>query len=236
MDAGLLDRTGSVLARYRPNLGPLVAEVLDTVSVREREVRDKHGHWYLLRLRPYRTLDNRIDGVVVILVDVDAMKRIHAYTESIVATVREPLMVLDPDLRVRTASRAFYEQFLTSPENTERRLLYELDHGQWDSTHLRQLLKEILPRDNQVDGFRLEHAFARIGTRTLLLNARRLIQAANQAPLILLGIEDITQRDQLERQLSESEQRFRDLADNIPQLAWIADANSYGQVSWFNQN
>ena len=219
-----------------PNLGPLMAEVLDTVSVREREVRDKHGHWYLLRLRPYRTLDNRIDGVVVMLVDVDAMKRIHAYTESIVATVREPLVVLDPDLRVRTASRAFYEHFLTSPKNTERRLLYELDHGQWDSPHLRQLLEEILPRDNQVDGFRLEHAFARIGTRTLLLNARRLIQAANQAPLILLGIEDITQRDQLERQLLESEQRFRDLADNIPQLAWIADANSYGQVSWFNQN
>ena len=219
-----------------PALGPLMAEVLDTVSVRECEVRDKHGHWYLLRLRPYRTLDNRIDGVVVMLVDVDAMKRIHAYTESIVATVREPLVVLDPDLRVRTASRSFYEHFLTTPEDTERRLLYELDQGQWDSPNLRRLLEEILPRDNQVDGFKLEHAFARIGTRTLLLNARRLNQAANQAPLILLGIEDITQREQFELRLSESEGRFRDLADNIPQLSWIADANSYGQVNWFNRN
>ena len=85
--------------------------MLDTVSVKEREVQDKDGRWYSLRLRPYRTLENKIDGVVVMLVDVDVLKRAHQYTESIVATVREPLLVLDADLRVRTASRAFYETF-----------------------------------------------------------------------------------------------------------------------------
>ena len=87
-----------------PDLEPLLAEVLDTVSTKERDVQDKHGRWYSLRLRPYRTLENKIDGVVVMLVDVDSLKRAHAYTESIVATVREPLLVLDADLRVRTAS------------------------------------------------------------------------------------------------------------------------------------
>ena len=100
--------------------------MIDTVSVKEREVQDKHGRWYSLRIRPYRTLENKIDGAVMMLVDVDALKRAHEYAESIVATVREPLLVLDADLRVQTASRSFYETFQVTPEETENRLLYEL--------------------------------------------------------------------------------------------------------------
>ena len=114
-----------------PDLEPLLTEVLDTVSIKEREVRDKHGRWYSLRLRPYRTLENKIDGVVVMLVDVDMLKRANAYTESIVATVREPLLVLDKDLRVQTASRSFTRRSRCA-EDTENRLLYELGNGQWD--------------------------------------------------------------------------------------------------------
>ena len=116
-----------------PDLEPLLGEVLETVSNRELEVRDQRGTRYALRLRPYRTLDNRIDGVVMMLVDVDLLKRAHEYTEAIVATVREPLLVLDAELRVRTASESFCRSFGVARDETEGRPLYELGDGQWNS-------------------------------------------------------------------------------------------------------
>jgi PAS domain S-box-containing protein len=216
-----------------PDLEPLLAEVLDTVSTRERDVRDKHGRWYSLRLRPYKTLDNKIDGVVVMLVDVDAMKRAYAYTESIVATVREPLLVLDKDLRVRTTSRSFYETFGVAPEDTENRLLYELGNSQWDIPDLRRLLEEVLPRDNQVNDFEVDHKFEQIGTKTMRLNARRLVQAADQAPLILLAIEDVTESDAVKKALREGEQRFRVLFDLGPVAVYSCDVS--GVIQEFNR-
>lgn len=190
-----------------PRLEPLLTEVLDTVGIKECEVRDRQGRWYLLRLRPYKTLDNKIDGVVMLLVDMDAVKRAQVYTENIVSTVREPLVVLDASLRVQTASRAFYEIFHVTPEGTENRPLHELGNGQWDIPELRRLLGQVLPRDDQVSDFEVQHEFEQIGTRTMMLNARRLIQAPDCPPLILLAIEDITQRKQAEASLAEADRR-----------------------------
>jgi len=128
---------------------------------------------------------------------------IHEYTASIVATVREPLLVLDADLRVQSASRSFYENFRVTPEGTENRLLYELGNRQWDIPALRRLLEEVLPQENQVNDFSVEHEFEHIGKKTMLLNARRLIRATDQTPLILLAIEDITERSRLEDELRQ---------------------------------
>ncbi|MBK6540116.1 MAG: response regulator [Flavobacteriales bacterium] len=128
---------------------------------------------------------------------------IHEYTASIVATVREPLLVLDADLRVQSASRSFYENFRVTPEGTENRLLYDLGNRQWDIPALRRLLEEVLPQENQVNDFSVEHEFEHIGKKTMLLNARRLIRATDQTPLILLAIEDITERSRLEDELRQ---------------------------------
>ncbi|MBK6752975.1 MAG: response regulator [Flavobacteriales bacterium] len=128
---------------------------------------------------------------------------IHEYTASIVATVREPLLVLDADLRVQSASRSFYENFRVTPEGTENRLLYDLGNRQWDIPALRRLLEEALPQENQVNDFSVEHEFEHIGKKTMLLNARRLIRATDQTPLILLAIEDITERSRLEDELRQ---------------------------------
>ena len=128
---------------------------------------------------------------------------IHEYTASIVATVREPLLVLDADLRVQSASRSFYENFRVTPEGTENRLLYDLGNRQWDIPALRRLLEEVLPQENQVNDFSVEHEFEHIGKKTMLLNARRLIRATDQTPLILLAIEDITERSRLEVELRQ---------------------------------
>jgi len=127
-----------------------------------------------------------------------------AYAQSIVETVREPLVVLGKDLRVKTASRAFYQAFKVIPAETENQLLYDLGNGQWDIPRLRTLLEEILPQNNQFNGFEVEHTFEDIGHRIMLLNARRIPQQGNQSELILLAIEDITARKEIEAGLEKT--------------------------------
>jgi two-component system, chemotaxis family, CheB/CheR fusion protein len=136
------------------------------------------------------------------------LRRAREYAESIVATVREPLLVLDADLCVQTASRSFYATFQVTPEETEGRFLYDLGEGQWDIPELRRLL-EGSPQDNRLDGYEVAQEFEHIGRKTMLLNARRLFQESGQSSLTLLAIEDITARKQLETALR---QRVEDLA------------------------
>ncbi len=136
------------------------------------------------------------------------LRRAREYAESIVATVREPLLVLDADLRVQTASRSFYTTFRVAPEETEGRFLYDLGGGQWDIPELRRLL-EGSPQGNGLDGYEVAQEFEHIGRKTMLLNARRLFQESGQSSLILLAIEDITARKRLETALR---QRVEDLA------------------------
>src|SRR4051812_2248458 len=115
-----------------------------------------------------------------------------AYAESIVDTVRDPLLVLDADLRVRSASRSFYEDFGVKPEETEGRLVYELGNGQWDIPELRTLLEAILPENGSFRDFEVTHDFEGIGRRRMLLNARKVRRPGNHSELILLAIEDVT--------------------------------------------
>ena len=179
-----------------PDLDALLDEVVDTVSNREVEVHDAQGSRYMLRLRPYRTLDNRIDGVVMMLVDIDLIKRAQEYTESIVATVREPLLVLDADLRVRTASESFCRSFGVAHEETEGRLLAELGQGEWNIPELRRVLGNVLPSDKAVNDYEVQSEFEHLGKRTMLLSARRLLQLTDRSPAILLAIEDVTEARQ----------------------------------------
>jgi two-component system CheB/CheR fusion protein len=182
-------------------LEDLLREVIDTVSVREREVRDKDGCWYVLRARPYMTADNKIDGAVLVLVDVNDLKRSEReakaardYAEATIRTARDPLMVLRADLGVNTANEAFYKTFKTTPDQTEGRLIFELSGGAWQIPQLRMFLEDILPRNSFFNDFEVTHDFPHIGRRTMLLNARRLDQEDGSAGMILLAIEDVTER------------------------------------------
>ncbi len=212
-----------------PDWEELISEVISTVSVREREFQDKHGRWYSMHILPYRTPDNKIDGAVVVLIDIDDLK---TYAEAIVKTVHEPLIVLDENLRVRTANRAFYETFNLSTEEAQNRFIYELNNRQWEIPKLRTLLEETLRRNNQVQDLEVEHEFENIGLRTMLLNARRLKQVNSRAPLILLVIRDITERKQT-KALQESEDRYRNLFSSVPVAVFVSDRNSV--IQHFNQ-
>jgi PAS domain S-box-containing protein len=123
--------------------------------------------------------------------------------------VREPLIVVDQDLRVVTVSRSFYEFFQVKPEETVGQLIYDLGNRQWDIPKLRELLETILPEQTSFDNYEVEHDFATIGRRTMLLNARQIEQDGAKKRIILLAIEDITERKQLEDLLGESEFRYR---------------------------
>ena len=128
---------------------------------------------------------------------------IQNYAQNIVDTVREPLLILDATLRVRSANRAFYQTFHVSPGETEGRLIYELGNGQWDIPDLRTLLEDIVPKSSVFDDFELEHTFPVIGRRVMLLNARKL-QAGHHGELLVLAMEDVTARKRAEEALLEA--------------------------------
>src|SRR3954451_7818403 len=114
--------------------------------------------------------------------------------DSIVDTVREPMLVLSADLRVRRANRSFYRTFRVTPGETVDRLVYDLGNQQWDIPWLRKLLEEVLPKDTAFDDFEVDHVFQAIGRKYMLLTARRIFQEGSHSEFILLAIEDTTER------------------------------------------
>jgi len=178
-------------------------DVLRTLASREKEVRGDNGRSYLMRIMPYRTVKNVIDGVVITFIDIteqkntqEALRDALAFFEGIVETVREPLVVLDADLRVVLTNKAFYKTFKVAPADTEKKLIYELGDRQWDIPALRELLEQVLPGKSQFNNVRVDHEFPGIGHRTMALNAREIFQQRTQTKAILLAIEDVTDRDE----------------------------------------
>jgi two-component system CheB/CheR fusion protein len=193
---------GRRLGEIRPNLDvddleALAREAIRHASTHQREVRTNEGGWQVLHVRPYKTWDNRIEGAVISLQDVDALKRTldqtREYADTIVESAREPILVLNTELQVTAANPAFYRAFEVTPEETEGRLIYELGNAQWNIPKLRELLEDIVPRNSRVDDFEMSHEFPHLGSRQMLLNARR-VELHPGHPFILLAIEDVTQK------------------------------------------
>ena len=172
-----------------------VREVLDTLQFKERQVETTEGMWFQMRVMPYRTSENRINGVAVTFNDISAIKELEetlqgakSYAQSIVETVREPLLVLNSGMQVVSANRSFYETFRVTPQETEGKLIYALGNYQWDIPGLHRLLEDILPKNTVFESYEVEHDFPEIGRRIMRLNARRM----DKEDLILLAMEDVT--------------------------------------------
>ena len=141
--------------------------------------------------------------------------------EGIVETIREPLLVLDRDLRIVTASRSFYEFFKVKPEETVGQFIYDLGDKQWDISKLRELLETILPQQTAFDNYEVEHDFVTIGRRTLLLNARQIEREVGKEKIILLAIEDITERKKYEEKIQQM--AFHDSLTGLPNRKLFSD-------------
>jgi two-component system CheB/CheR fusion protein len=195
-----------------PSLEVALLEAIETVTLIEREVQDREGCWYSLRIRPYKTRDNRIDGALMVLVDIDDLKRgavqvaeARDFADAIIETVREPLLVLTGELRVERANRTFCDTFRVRREKTEGRFLYDLGNRQWDIPALRQALRSILAEDRlgesrELECFEVEHEFPEIGRRTMVLNACRVWREGRGAEKILLAMEDRTEASKAEEE------------------------------------
>lgn len=178
--------------------------VLQTLIFKESEVRTRDGVNYLMRILPYRTAENAIDGLVLTFVDINRLKLAESakrevelsrtFFESIVQTIPHPLMVLDEALRVVAVNEAFCVTFHTTRQETEGQLIYDLGNRQWDIAELRELLENILPRNSPFNGFLVEHEFPKVGQLAFMLNACRLEHAPNLPSLILLSLDEVTKK------------------------------------------
>ena len=170
---------------------------------------------------PTRELDARPhDPQHLLSSSAPAFSDIQNFAQDVFDTVREPLLILDASLRVHSANRAFYETFGVAPAETVTRLVYELGNGQWNIPDLRTLLEDILPMSSVFNDYELEHDFPGIGRRVMLLNARQL-RAGSHADLLMLAMEDVTERRRVETHIAKA----REAAENANRTKSLFLAN-----------
>ncbi len=186
-----------------------IAEAIGSDTTKEAEVQDREGHWHRMEIRPYKTADDRIEGAVLSFIDIDVLKRAvgvaewaRDYAAGIVEAVPVPLIVLDDDLRAISANEAFYQDFGVTAAETERKTFFELEGGAWNIQELRGSLEEVLAKNTRLQGLDLEGEFPSVGRRTMSLSARS-VHSGTGLPMILLAIEDITDRKRGERERAE---------------------------------
>jgi two-component system CheB/CheR fusion protein len=178
-------------------------EVLRTLAYRQIELQTNDGLWYQMRILPYRTTSNVIEGVVITFSDIDKLKTTYekvdklskenqlarVYADNIIDTVRESLIILDKDLRVLSANRSFYRMFSTFREETVGKSIFTLDGNKWEIPLLRELLEEIIPKQNLFEDYEMEYDFGNEGKKKLVLNARQMFHGEKETRLILLAIQ-----------------------------------------------
>ena len=175
---------------------------LELFTMHEEELEADNGKVYLMRILPYRTTEEVVEGVAITFTDITSAKAVQAsyWKASEIAekffnifnTVHESLITLDKELRVISVNNSYYDFFKVTPEETIGNFIYNLGNKQWDIPEFRELLEEILPRDMQIENFEVEQDFLRIGRKVLLLNARLIVQKSPLPQLILLSIDDVT--------------------------------------------
>ncbi len=211
------------------NLNRILLDVIHKVIVKEQEIQTSDGQWFMLRVLPNKTADNKIEGAILTLNDIEGIKRTNLHLQemndfcrAMVQTARENLVVLDKDLRVKIANHSFYKTFEVLEKETEGKCFYNLGNGQWDIAELRTLLEEILPQKQRIDNYEIEHNFQNLGHRIMLLNATRLEQKQGKDALILIGIEDVTKhRQSLNRFRNDAVELKRSNTD-LEQFAFMA--------------
>jgi len=155
-----------------------------------------------------------------------AVHEAREFAESIVETVREPLVVLDADLRVISVNPSFCQTFKVTPEDAGGKLIYDVGNRQWNIPKLQVLLEEVIPRNNQFQNFEVDHEFPAVGRRTMLLNARQIYNKGIGAQMILLAIEDITER-------KKAEQEIKNLNEDLKHRAFELEA-AYKELETFS--
>jgi two-component system CheB/CheR fusion protein len=184
--------------KYR-NLMDDIQKVVQRVIYKENEIQTEDGQWYQVKIMPYKTSENVIDGAVITLTDISHRKNIQAktqkaldYADNIINTIREPLIVLTKDFSIISANRSFYRFFKLNEDETEGKNLFQLGDGAWDNPKLRNLLESILTVNSELKDVTVENDFSNIGHKKMILNARQVFSGEEGPNQILVSMEDIT--------------------------------------------
>jgi len=184
-----------------PDLEKNILKVIDSVQSQEFEVQNNEGVWYKISIHPYKTLDNKISGAVIAFFNVHDMKNsliiaenAQHYAEAIIATIRYPMLVLDNNLRVVSASENFYSVFQVNEKDTIGNLLYHLGNGQWGIPKLRQKLEETVTKNINFHDYEIDHDFESIGHKKMLISGRPVVYGLDNEVMILMQIENLSDR------------------------------------------
>jgi two-component system CheB/CheR fusion protein len=198
--------SGRPLNDIKPNIDipafiETVTNVIDKVESRNIEVQNGEGHWYSVRVHPYRTMDSKINGAVIAFIDIDQIKgalntasAARQYAEAVIEAVRHPMLVLDNDLRVVSVSSAYCNVFQVTEKDTIGNLLYRLGNGQWGVPQLRAELEKVMSEASEFNDLVITHDFPTIGEKTLAISGRQIPAGIAEEPMVLMQIEDITGR------------------------------------------
>nr|WP_282569164.1 chemotaxis protein CheB [Aliiroseovarius sp. S1339] len=222
-----------------PSLFDDIAKVQETLVPVKAEVQAEDGKWYNRQILPYRTQDEKIDGVVITYSDVSELKAFQhktltaqRFAENIVNTARAPLLALDEDLNLIQANRSFHRLFDTTDADVVGKSLFALADGQWDTAELRRHLGRVVPEGPSVEAFSLTIKVAGKGKRDLVLNAQKMANPDAAADLILLALEDVTEQKRAQQSLRDREARLHAIMDAVPEA--IITINTNGIVTSYS--
>jgi len=211
---------GDTRLRLGEGLDSLIRRVIDTSTGEEMELLDREGRWNVLRVRPYRTADNRIEGAVLTMLDIDELHRAQTaadlareFAESIVESVQIPLLVLKSDLRVRVANQAFLSAYSRRSADVEDRTLDEIGRAQWSLPEFKRALERLSNEETSSEDLECFQDIPGVGKRTVLINARRVREQGDHQ--ILIAVQDITAHKHAERIMAKEQARLKRSVEQV---------------------
>jgi len=178
------------------NLVDDIQRVLDRLVLKEKEIQTVDGNWYLMRILPYRTSEDVIDGVVVTFVDInqrmaaeEKIKDALKYAENLINSVKEPVLVLDHDLKVFSANKPFYDTFKLKSSDINGQLINNIDDGKWNLPKFKELLNKVLEKDYAFHNFITEYDFINQGKKKICINGRKSYEEGAERDMVLLTID-----------------------------------------------
>ncbi len=179
------------------NLNALIKDVINTLQTKETEVQDLENNWFILKIKPYKTVENKIDGAIILLTDIDKMKSqidrltlLKEYAEAIIENINQPFVILDNELRIKTANHSFCNNFKVQKNEIEENLIYNIGNGQWNTPQLKKMLEQVITNNENFSNYTIEHDFPNIGKKRMKLNARKIEKYDDSLNLILLSFDE----------------------------------------------